>query len=34
MTYSKNLKNSISNPKKHLSEMTDDEFRESIRKLI
>ena len=34
MSYSKNPKNSITNPKKTLSEMTDDEFRESIRKLI
>ena len=34
MTYSKNPKASISNPKKTLNEMTDDEFRESIRKLI
>jgi len=34
MSYSKNPKNSIANPKKTLSEMTDDEFRESIRKLI
>ena len=34
MTYSKNPKSPIANPKKSLSEMTDDEFRESIRKLI
>jgi len=34
MSYSKNLKNSISNPKKTLSEMSENEFRESIRKLI
>ncbi len=34
MSYSKNLKNSITNPKKTLNEMTEDEFRESIRKLI
>ena len=34
MSYSKNPKGSISNPQKPLSEMTDDEFRESIRKLI
>ena len=34
MSYSKNPNNSISNPKKNLSEMTDAEFRESIRKLI
>jgi len=34
MSYSKNPKNSIANPKKTLNEMTDDEFRESIRKLI
>ena len=34
MSYSKNPKNSIANPKKTLSEMTEDEFRESIRKLI
>ena len=34
MSYSANPKNSISNPKKTLQEMTEDEFRESIRKLI
>lgn len=34
MAYSKNQKTSISNPKKSLSEMTEAEFRESIRKLI
>lgn len=34
MSYSKNPKNSISNPKKTLSEMSENEFRESIRKLI
>ena len=34
MSYSKNPKNSISNPKKSLGEMSDEEFRESIRKLI
>jgi hypothetical protein len=34
MSYSKNPNNSISNPKKSLSEMTEAEFRESIRKLI
>lgn len=34
MSYSKNPKGAISNPKKTLGEMTDDEFRESIRKLI
>lgn len=34
MSYSKNPKNSITNPKKTLQEMTDDEFRESIRNLI
>lgn len=34
MTYSKNPKNTIANPKKTINEMTDDEFRESIRKLI
>ena len=34
MSYSKNLKHSISNPKKTLNEMSEDEFRESIRKLI
>ncbi len=34
MSYSKNPKSAISNPKKSLNEMTEDEFRESIRKLI
>ena len=34
MSYSKNPKSSISNPKKTLGEMSDEEFRESIRKLI
>jgi hypothetical protein len=34
MLYSKNSKSSITNPKKTLNEMSDDEFRESIRKLI
>lgn len=34
MSYSKNPKGSISNPKKSLSEMSEAEFRESIRKLI
>ena len=34
MSYSKNPKGAISSPKKTLGEMTDDEFRESIRKLI
>ncbi len=34
MSYSKNPKNSISDPKKSLNEMSEDEFRESIRKLI
>ena len=34
MSYSKNPKNVISNAKKHINEMTEDEFRESIRKLI
>ena len=34
MLYSKNSKSSIINPKKTLNEMSDDEFRESIRKLI
>ena len=34
MSYSKNPKGAISNPKKTINEMTDAEFRESIRKLI
>ena len=34
MTYSKNLKNTISSPKKSLDEMTDEEFKVSLRKLI
>lgn len=34
MVYDKNPKSSISSPKKSLSEMSEDEFRESIRKLI
>lgn len=34
MTYSKNPKNTITPPKKNLDEMTDDEFKASLRKLI
>lgn len=34
MSYSKNPKTSLEKPKKSLSEMTEDEFRESVRKLI
>lgn len=34
MTYEKNPKSSLIPPKKSLSEMSEDEFRESIRKLI
>ncbi len=34
MTYSKNPKSSIVKPKKSLSEMSEEEFRESIRNLI
>ena len=34
MSYSKNPKNSIEKPKKTLSEMSEDEFKESVRKLI
>ncbi len=34
MIYEKNPKNSINPPKKSLSQMSEDEFRESIRKLI
>ena len=34
MTYEKNPKSSLTPPKKSLSEMSEDEFRESIRKLI
>lgn len=34
MSYSKNPKTSLEKPKKSLSEMSEDEFRESVRKLI
>ena len=34
MTYSKNPKNSLTPPKKTLDEMSDDEFKASLRKLI
>ena len=34
MNYSKNSKNSLTPPKKSLDEMTDDEFKASLRKLI
>ena len=34
MTYSKNSKNSLTPPKKSLDEMTEDEFKASLRKLI
>ena len=34
MTYSKNPKNTLNPPKKTLDEMSDDEFKASLRKLI
>ena len=34
MSYSQNLKNSLTPPKKSLDEMSDDEFKASLRKLI
>ena len=34
MNYAKNPKNSLTPPKKSLDEMSDDEFKESLRKLI
>ena len=34
MSYSQNLKNTLTPPKKSLDEMSDDEFKASLRKLI